>query len=236
MQQEEISAAYPLAASERLIKVAQPGPLDDRTSVISNAELRKSLHESTLKRCQARHHRDYRIAYGLCKFAWRAQRRRHEMGGTNDALDDGAPFGAVAVQQLLAPAAAHCQIELPDQVPCVLQARIHSLPAKRAVDMRRVASQEDSAVAQTGHLAVMDAEKATPMYGARLDSVGGALRKQFLHAVQRWRFLFCALDRRHDASAPGAHWKNSQWAEFAGTELQLVGGKRFVCLDVCQHE
>ena len=69
---------------------------------------------------------------------------------------------------------AHGKVELPDQIPDVMQSGIHPLPAKWTVNVSSVAGYKDTPQAQLCHLAVMDAKIGAPVQGARLDPTGCA--------------------------------------------------------------
>src|SRR5262249_10177969 len=128
------------------------------------------------------------------------------------------------------------KVELPDQIPHIMQARIHLLPTKWVMNVSRVASDEDTSAAQPRYLPVMDAKIAAPVQDARLEPTWCALTEYLLHEVQRRRVAFRVLDGRHDAAAGGTHRKNGERSEFAWAQLQLVCGKNFIRLDVSQHE
>ena len=56
----------------------------------------------------------------------------------------------------------HDERELPAQIPSILNARIHSLRADRAVDMRGVTGEKESALAVARSLSVVQAETRQP--------------------------------------------------------------------------
>ena len=125
--------------------------------------------EGVLKRRQPRHHRDDGIPQRLRQPVRRAHRPGQEVGGLDDLLDHRQALGAVAVEQPLVAVAVQDEVELPGQVPDVVQAGVHPLAAERAVDVRGVAGDEDPPDAQLRDVPVMDAEVAAPVQGARLD-------------------------------------------------------------------
>src|SRR6516165_9231621 len=75
---------------------------------------------------------------------------------------DMAALWAVAVEQRFAARAVNHQRELPGQVECVLHAGVHALAAGRAVDVRSIAGEEDTAPAVLRNLAAIDAEASEP--------------------------------------------------------------------------
>ena len=62
-------------------------------------------------------------------------------------LAERMPLGLVAVEQLRPAAPCRDQGELPRQIAGVLDARVHALAADRGMDVRRVAGEEDVALA-----------------------------------------------------------------------------------------
>jgi len=54
------------------------------------------------------------------------------------------------------------QRQFPRQVRRVLDARVHALTARRAVDVRRVTAQKDPLLAEPGGDLVLDAEMGRP--------------------------------------------------------------------------
>jgi hypothetical protein len=64
-----------------------------------------------------------------------------------------------------------------------LQAGIHTLGAKRAVNVGGVAGDKHTPDAHLRYLAVMDAKIAAPQQGARLDAARRALNEHLPHKV-----------------------------------------------------
>src|SRR5262249_39311700 len=75
---------------------------------------------------------------------------------------------AIAVEQPLIAMTVQEEIKLPDQIPNIMQSGIHSLPTKRTMNVRSVARDEDTSVAQMRSVPVMDVKIAAPMQGACL--------------------------------------------------------------------
>ena len=68
------------------------------------------------------------------------------------------------------------EVELPEQIPNVMQSRVHPLPAKWTMNMSGIAGNENAAFAQPRCLAVMDAKIGAPVNGSCFDPAGSALR------------------------------------------------------------
>ena len=64
------------------------------------------------------------------------------MSGVDDLLDHWKTFGAVAVEQAIVSAAAQKKIELPDEIPSIMEPSIHPLPTKGAMNVRSIAGDE----------------------------------------------------------------------------------------------
>src|SRR5262249_6091671 len=152
-----------LAAAYRIVEVPFPRSINNWTAGISDAEFRKPLHESVLERRQTRHHRYDGIAQSLGKFIRSSHHLGQEMSGLDDLLDYWKTFGAIAVEQPLMPAAAQKEIEFPDEIPNIVKPRIHPLPAKWTMNVRRIASDEEPPDAQMRDVPMMDAKVAAPV-------------------------------------------------------------------------
>ena len=63
-------------------------------------------------------------------------------------LDHWTAFGAIAVEQLLIAVTVQDKVELPDQIPNVVQSGIHPLPAKWTVNVSGIAGYENTPDAQ----------------------------------------------------------------------------------------
>src|ERR1700740_3616229 len=96
------------------------------------------------------------------------------------------------------------QVELPGKVPNVMQSGIHPLATERAVNVSGIACDEHTPHAELGRLAVMDAEIAAPVQGARFDSAGRAFSKYFPHKLKRWGVSLHVFDDRYDTAASAA--------------------------------
>src|SRR5205823_14741772 len=92
-------------------------------------------------------------------------------------------FCDVVVQQLLMTTTVQEKVELPDQIPHIMESRIHSPATKGAMNVGRVASEEDTAAAQPRYLPLMDAKIAAPVQGVRLEPLWRALTEYLLHEV-----------------------------------------------------
>ena len=103
--------------------------------------------------------------------------------------------------------AAKEKVELPDQVPNIMQPRIHALPAKWAVNVSGVASNEHASDAKLGGVAMMNAEIAAPMKSVRIESGGRALRQNLLHAERAKGRL---LRVRESSLRCGGVWRSSE--------------------------
>jgi hypothetical protein len=90
------------------------------------------------------------------------------MRGLNYVLNHWTTFGAIALEQPLIAMTVQRKVELPDQIPNVMQSGIHSLPPKRTVNVRGIAGYEESPDAQLCYLPVMDAKITAPMQSPRL--------------------------------------------------------------------
>ena len=108
------------------------------------------------------------------------------------------------------------EIELPDQIPDVLQSGIHPLPSKCAMNVSGVAGYEDSSDAQSRCVPVMDAKIAAPVKGACLDPGWRPLVEDLPDEVQRWSVSFRLVYCCHDTPPVGAHGKNGDRPEFTG--------------------
>src|SRR5581483_2098490 len=103
---------------------------------------------------------------------------------------------------------AQKEIELPCEIPNVVQAGIHPLATERAVNMSSIPCDKNSANTQFCCLAMMDAKIAAPVQSVRLYSGWRPLGEYLLYQIERWSFSFRVLDCCHDAPAVGAHRKN----------------------------
>ena len=150
-------------------KYRSPAPSTIGLPSIADPELGQPFHEGVLKRSEARHHRDHRVAQRLGPPVGRAHHPRQEVRRLDDLLDHRHAFGAVALEQPIVAAAVQDEIELPDQVPRVMQTGIHPLSTVRTVNVRRVAGDEHPSHAQLRGVPMMDAEVAAPVHRERLD-------------------------------------------------------------------
>jgi hypothetical protein len=116
------------------------------------------------------------------------------MGGLDDLLDNWQPFGAVAVEQPLIPATTQEEVELPDEVPNIVQPRIHALSTKWAMNVSGVAGDEDTADPHLRDVPVMDAKVAAPVKRARLNLLWRTLSEYLLHEFQRGSVSFRLID------------------------------------------
>jgi len=80
------------------------------------------------------------------------------MGRLYDIFNYGSAFGAVALKQLLIAMTAQHKLELPNQIPDIMQPGIHPLPTKGAVNMSGIAGDEETPDAQMRHLAMVNAK------------------------------------------------------------------------------
>src|SRR5215472_6538112 len=119
------------------------------------------------------------------------------MSGFNDALDYRNAFGGIAVEQPLITVTAQVKVKLPNQIPNIMQPGIHALPAKRAMDVGRVASNEDASYAQLGDVPVMNAKVTAPVKRARLEPSRPALGEYPLYELERRSIAFRFFDCRH---------------------------------------
>lgn len=137
---------------------------------------------------------------------------------------------------MLAAASAHGEIEFPDQIPDILQPRIHALPAERTVDMGGVTSHEDTSRPQARDLAVMYAKVAAPVEPARFDAARGALHQKPAHEFKGWCVSLHLIDRGHDPPPRRAHREDRERPELTRAELHFVRRERFVGLDIGQEK
>jgi hypothetical protein len=72
-------------------------------------------------------------------------------------------FSAIAVEQLLIATTVQEKIELPNQVPDIVQSSIHPLPAKGAMDVSSIPSYEDTSDAQLRCVPMMNVKIAAPV-------------------------------------------------------------------------
>jgi hypothetical protein len=188
-----------------------------------------------LKRSQPRHHRNDGITQGLREPARSPQRLREKIGRLDHGLDHRAALGAVGLQQRPVGVTTNDEVELPGQIPDVVEPGVHALSAEWTVNVRGVAGDEDASDTEPRHLAVMRVEIAAPVQRARLQLARATFSQHGLHELERWSVAFGTLDRGDDASPCGTHRKNRDRARFAGAQLQLITRRRVVGLDVGQH-
>src|SRR5262249_54120516 len=153
-----------------------------------------------------------------------------------DTSNHRTAFRAVAVEQQVITVTVQDQIKLPYEVPDILQPDIHALAPEWAMDVRGIARDEHAADAQPGDLPVMHPEIAAPVQAEHLDLGWRSLAQDLLDLLQRRRVPVGRLDRRHDAPASGAHGEDRNGAERARAQLELIGGKGLVRLNVSQQE
>src|SRR5262249_27700359 len=84
------------------------------------------------------------------------------MRGFDYTLDNRTVFSRVAIKQLPACAATNGEMQLPNQIPNVLQSGIHSLPTEWAMNVRCVAGDEDPPHVHSRYVTVMHSEIAAP--------------------------------------------------------------------------
>src|ERR1700685_2734626 len=77
-------------------------------------------------------------------------------------VSDVAALGTVTVEQLIPTGSANNQSQLPGEVEGILHAGIHALPARGAVNMRRISYQEYGSRAVVRNLAAIDPETREP--------------------------------------------------------------------------
>src|ERR1039457_3407860 len=174
---------------------------------------------------ETRNHRDHHIAESLRQLIGGTHRFGEQIGRLDDIFNYGNALSAVAVEQFLVAMTLEKEIELPDQIPNVVQAGIHPLPAKWTVNVRRVARNKNTALTQASHLAVMDVKIAAPVESPSFDSAGGALSQHLADKIQRRGVAFLVFDGGNHPAARGAHGKNCHGSEFAGTQFHLVAGQ-----------
>lgn len=110
-----------------------------------------SPHDQTSERHEELPPRD-----GLCEGPKETVRRAEESAPNRPSL------GVVGVQKLRdRPSPGH-GCKLPTQVPCVLNAGIHTLSAHRAVDVRCVTGEQDTALLIARSLTMMQLEPCQP--------------------------------------------------------------------------
>jgi hypothetical protein len=88
-------------------------------------------------------------------------------------LADGPALGFVRSQQPIVGKTSRNQTEFPSKVPRILNARIHTLSADRAVDVCRIAGEEHVSVAIARRLAVMEVKAREPGWIAETNGAGG---------------------------------------------------------------
>src|SRR5436190_22169209 len=101
------------------------------------------------------------------------------MSRLDDTLDDRQPFDAITVEQVLIPSPAQEKIHFPDEVPNIVQPRIHPLPSKWAMNVGGITGDEDASNAELRDVPVMDAKIAAPVKRARLNIAWRALGEYF---------------------------------------------------------
>jgi hypothetical protein len=97
---------------------------------------------------------------------------------------DRTAFRAVAVEQILGADPVNNEREFPCKVARVLHTRVHSLAARRTVNVGRISSEEDPPGAVVRHLAFVDAKRGEPNRVGRADSTGKALVENGLHLLK----------------------------------------------------
>src|SRR5690348_15024360 len=95
------------------------------------------------------------------------------------------------------------KVELPHQIPNVVQPGVHPLPPKWTVNVRRIAGDEDAPGAQLCYLAVMDPKIAAPVQPAGFYASGCAFSQYLPHKIKRRSISFCFIDNRHYTPASG---------------------------------
>src|SRR6266851_686245 len=99
---------------------------------------------------------------------------RHELedavGRRDEAPREADPLRLVSVENALRRALAQDRRELPREVDGVADARVHSLPTDRAVDVGGVAEEEDAPAPETSRHSVMDPVGREPLHSRDVDA------------------------------------------------------------------
>lgn len=161
------------------------------------------------------------------------------VGEAADAVADRGAFRLVRLQQLLGCGAAADVGEFPAQVECVLDTGVHALSPGRAVDVRRVAGEEERTFPVVGGAPVVDAEARHPDRIAqrqlvRCPVVGDPLEKVQGHVVAG----VGSARRVHRDHAPGGRSAEREEEQQPGRGHVRVGGTRLqsVGLQIRQQE
>jgi len=156
MQYENEAAENSFATAQRIIEISLPIAFNNRTSVISDTQFGKSPHECVLERGKPRDPRYDGVSKSLGNLVRSSHGLSQEIRGLNNIFYYRKTFSAIAVEQLLIAVTMQKRVDLPDQIPNVMQASIHPLPAKKTMNVSRIAGDENTAFSQPCYQAVMD--------------------------------------------------------------------------------
>ena len=163
---------------------------------------------------------------------------RGGFGARHHVADDGQPVLLVGVEQFRRGAALPDQRELPAEVDHVLDAGVHPLPARRTVDVRRIATKENAAHAQGGHHPAVDPEARTPDQIVQpRGNVGVRVVERLYFRQRRLAGIAGMLFRvGDDEPEPArAQRKGRQEAVLRGEDREFVVGQIAIDVQVGQH-
>src|SRR5713101_9410638 len=135
---------------------------------IADRDLRGGVCRQSADQGKAKNKSGCVIAEELCDIAPQCSHRSHAARCLQNLLRDRTAFRAVAVEQAVRADSLNNEREFPCKVARVLHTRVHSLAARRTVNVGRISSEKDPPGAVVRHLAFVDAKRGEP------NRVGGA--------------------------------------------------------------
>ena len=113
-----------------------------------NPDLCHGFRDSIFHQMNTGQHRNERIPELLTQSALQTRHASQSIGDTQDHLRDRFALFVVTVQQRIRRFLMNNQREFPCEVHGILDTGVHSLAARRAMDMRRIACEKNAADAK----------------------------------------------------------------------------------------
>ena len=225
-----------LTATHEIFKRSLSSTFDDRTVCIGNAEPGQPVYECMLKCGEVRNRRDERIAKKLRKHIRRSHHFRQAIGGLDHISDDRETFLRIAVEKLFATLTPQTHFQLPNQIPDVVQARIHPLSAKGTMYVSRITGEEYAAFAQARCVTMMNSKIAAPMKRGGLNFFRRTFAENPLRQLKTRGLAFRMFNRSYYAPTSCTHRENSHRPFCTRAELHFVAGKVLIGFNIGEHE
>src|SRR5215217_9507922 len=131
---------------------------------VGDVEFREVLREPPRQPTRAAGEREQGVAQAAEEWRAHGGQPGEPIGGGDHALCHRPPLPLVGVEERSWGPPTNHQRQLPGEVRRVLDAGVHPLPARVAVHVRGVPTQEDASLAEAGGDPVLDAEARRPDY------------------------------------------------------------------------